>query len=140
VKAWLCVAAPLLLLGAASSGAPMEIAVSDIRSDKGFVRVSVCPKPNFLKDCPWSGTAPAKAGATSVIVRGVPAGRYAVQAFHDEDGNGKLGTNFIGIPREGIGFSRDAMPRLMKPRFDAAAFDHQDDPQRVPVKLHYFLG
>jgi uncharacterized protein (DUF2141 family) len=128
-----------LLLGA-SGGAPIEVAVTDVRSDKGLVRVSVCPQANFMKDCPWTGSAPARKGAVAVTVRGVPPGHYAVQVFHDEDGDGKLGANFIGIPREGIGFSNDAMPRLMRPRFDRAAFDHGGDAQRVPVKVRYFLG
>jgi uncharacterized protein (DUF2141 family) len=140
VKWWVCVTAAPLLIGAASGPAPVDVVVSDVRSDKGVVRVSVCPASHFLKDCPWFGSVAAKAGGVVVTVRGVPPGRYAVQAFHDEDANGKLDTNWIGIPREGIGFSNDAMPRLMKPRFERAAIDHGAEPQRIAVKLRYFLG
>jgi uncharacterized protein (DUF2141 family) len=135
----LCVAA-LSLIGAAGSEAPIEVTVTDIRSDKGVVRVSVCPKAQFLKDCPWFASVPARSGTVTATVRNVPPGHYAVQAFHDEDGDGKLGTNWIGLPREGIGFSRDAMKRLLPPRFDRAALDHNGETQRVPVKLRYFLG
>lgn len=132
--------AALFLLGAAGPVGPIEVTITDIRSDKGVVRVSVCPKEHFLKDCPWFTSVPAKAGVVTATVRDVPPGHYAVQAFHDEDGNGKLNTNWIGLPREGIGFSRDAMTRLLPPRFDRAALDHGPDTQRVPVKLRYFLG
>lgn len=36
---------------------------------------------------------------------GLAAGDYAVLAFHDENGNGRLDLNFLGIPREPLGFS-----------------------------------
>jgi len=35
-------------------------------------------------------------------------GKYAVSVFHDENSNGKLDTNFLGIPREGVGASNNA--------------------------------
>lgn len=34
-------------------------------------------------------------------------GTYAVKLFHDENDNGKLDTNFLGIPSEGYGFSNN---------------------------------
>ena len=40
---------------------------------------------------------------------GVAPGDYAVSVFHDENGNGKLDTNFIGMPKEGEG------PRMTPP-------------------------
>jgi uncharacterized protein (DUF2141 family) len=132
--------AALALTAAAPVDAPLEVRVTDIRSSKGFVRVTVCREADFLKSCRMGASAPATVGSVSVVVRGVPPGRYAVQAFHDENGDGKLSTSWFGIPRDGIGFSNDAMPRLMKPHFARAAFDHADEGQRVPVKLRYFLG
>ena len=50
--------------------------------------------------------APAENG---VVLRfeGLAPGRYAVAVFHDEDGNGKVKTNFIGIPREPVGVSNN---------------------------------
>ncbi|WP_294393540.1 DUF2141 domain-containing protein [uncultured Sphingomonas sp.] len=135
----LCVAAPLLL-GATDMGAPIEVVVTGVRSGDGMVRVAICSQQQFMGDCTWSASAAAKAGVVSVVVRNVPPGRYAAQAFHDADNDDKLGRNWIGLPREGIGFSNDAMPRLFPPRFAKAAFDHGRDPQRVEVKVRYFLG
>ena len=34
-------------------------------------------------------------------------GSYVASVQHDEDGNGKLKTNFIGMPKEGIGLSNN---------------------------------
>ena len=129
-----------LLLLANDANAPVEVAVSGVRSAAGRIVVDVCPEKNFLGPCPLSATVPAQKGRVVVVVRGVPPGRYAIQAYHDANGNGDLDRGLFGIPKEGIGFSNDAMPRLMRPRFGTAAFDHGRDPQHLDVTLRYFLG
>ncbi|WP_420138650.1 DUF2141 domain-containing protein [Sphingomonas sp.] len=130
----------LLLTAAAPAEAPIEVTVSGVRSAQGLVRVMVCPKETFLKACPWSASTSAKVGQVTVVVNGVPPGNYAVQAYHDADSNNKLDQNWIGIPREGIGFSNDAMSHLMRPRYSVAAFDHGTARQHIAVKIRYFLG
>ena len=52
----------------------------------------------------------------------LPPGTYAAKVMHDENDNGKLDTNFMGMPIEGYGFSNN--PQLLrKPTFDEAKFD-----------------
>ena len=58
-----------------------------------------------------------------VTFEGVPFGTYALKVFHDENDNGKLDTNFVGMPKEAFGFSNDAMGRFGPPDFDAASFE-----------------
>jgi uncharacterized protein (DUF2141 family) len=53
---------------------------------------------------------------------GIGPGTYAVSAFQDENSNGKLDTNFMRIPREGVAASNDARGRSGPPKFDDAAF------------------
>ena len=139
MRAWLWPAAALLLL-ANDDAAPIEVQVSGVRSDAGQIVVDVCPQATFLATCPWEVKVPARKGAVTVMVRGVPPGRYAVQAYHDANANGDLDRGLFGIPREGLGFSNDAMPRLMRPKFAIAAFDHARQPQRLAVAIRYFLG
>lgn len=68
---------------------------------------------------------------------GIPAGRYAVAAFHDEDGDRKL-RKVLGIPREGYGFSNDAQPGTFgPPRFADAAFDFDGTAKRVTIRIRY---
>jgi uncharacterized protein (DUF2141 family) len=113
------------LLGASPTGAPVVVAVSGIGAAKGRVHVDICPKPQFTReDCPWSAEAPAREGTTVVTVPGVPPGRYAAQAYWDANGNGTADRNFIGMPRELVGFSNDVRVKLSRPKFAAAAFDH----------------
>ncbi len=66
----------------------------------------------------------AAAGDSTILsLIDLPAGRYAISAYIDVNGNGKLDTNFIGIPNEPTGFSRDASSRFGPPDFNEAAFD-----------------
>ena len=73
-------------------------------------------------------------------MQGVPPGRYAAQAFHDENRNGKVDRVLFGIPKEGIGFSNDVKIRLSAPKFDDAAFTVGGAPEMIHFSLRYFLG
>jgi uncharacterized protein (DUF2141 family) len=61
-------------------------------------------------------------GHASCEFPGIASGTYAVSVFHYENGNGKLDTNFMGMPREGVGASNDARGHFGPPKFAAAAF------------------
>jgi len=52
-------------------------------------------------------TAVPAAGTATLRFDNITPGRYAVAAFHDEDSNLKVRTNFIGIPREPVGVSNN---------------------------------
>ncbi len=51
---------------------------------------------------------------------GIASGTFAVSVFHDENSNGKVDTNFMGIPREGVGASNSAKGHFGPPKFAAA--------------------
>jgi uncharacterized protein (DUF2141 family) len=91
----------------------------------------------------WNGKAPAVAssgakpdgdGGLSVRFGDLAPGRYAVRVMHDENGNRKLDTNFVGIPTEGYGFSNN--PRAMRPAtFEEARFDVPAEGARTRIRL-----
>jgi uncharacterized protein (DUF2141 family) len=60
-------------------------------------------------------------GVAQWVFGGLPVGLYAIKSFADENGNGKLDTNLIGLPVERYGFANDARGRMGPPAFDAAA-------------------
>jgi uncharacterized protein (DUF2141 family) len=66
-------------------------------------------------------TMRAKPGSQSVEFPDLPPGRYAVIVFHDENDNGLLDKNGLGIPIEGYGFSNNATGFFSAPSFDDAA-------------------
>ena len=114
----------VLLLSPPAVAAQLDIELTGVENGHGVVRVAVCTPGTFTtRHCPFFGAAPAKPGSVVVSVDGIPPGRYAVQAYHDEDGNGRLRRGLFGIPAEAIGFSRDARVRLGAPSFEDAAID-----------------
>jgi uncharacterized protein (DUF2141 family) len=139
----LSILALLAVVAAATAGSTGSISVdvSNVRNDRGMVVVDICPKDKFLDDgCPYRGAAKAHAGTTTVVINNVPAGEYAAQAFHDENDNDKVDRALFGIPKEGVGFSRDARIRFSPPKWKDAVFDHQAKPETIKFKMRYFLG
>jgi uncharacterized protein (DUF2141 family) len=69
-----------------------------------------------------------------VMFADVAPGHYALRLMHDENGNGKLDSNFVGMPTEGYGFSNN--PRVMRPAtFDEAKFEVGADGAAVTIEL-----
>ncbi len=113
-----CAAAFLAGPGTASE---LRIGIGGLRSTDGYLRVAVCPENLFTRpECPHVASAPA--GTGMVTVTAVPVGVYAVQAFHDENGNGELDRHGWR-PAEGLAFSNDAPMRRGPPRFSEAAIE-----------------
>lgn len=76
-------------------------------------------------------------GTLTVSFDELACGRYAVAVVHDENGNGKLDTKIFGIPREGLGSSRDARGLFGPPGFDDAKVLLTPRRTRVPVRVTY---
>ena len=67
------------------------------------------------------------AETTVLVFRNLRPGLHAISLFHDENGNGVMDTNVIGLPFERYGFSRDARASMGPPGFADAAIDLQAD-------------
>lgn len=76
---------------------------------------------------------PLTGGAAQVVFTGLASGRYAVKLFADENGDGKLDKNLLGLPTERYGFSNDAKGTMGPPAFDAAAVQVDGD---VAITIH----
>ncbi|MFA5825850.1 MAG: DUF2141 domain-containing protein [Gallionellaceae bacterium] len=60
---------------------------------------------------------------TELSITNIAPGEYAVAVFADVNGNRELDSNFIGIPQEPVGISRDAKGKLGPPKFTDASFN-----------------
>ena len=67
----------------------------------------------------------------------IAPGTYALAVVHDENMNGKLDTNWLGIPTEGYGFSNDVTALLGAPSFSAASFRYNGQNLDLTISLHY---
>ena len=77
---------------------------------------------------------PRAAAVDSFVFRDLAPGRYAIAAYHDANGNGKLDKNLFGAPRESWGSSGTVRPRMRAPRFDEAAVELTAD-ARVMIEV-----
>jgi uncharacterized protein (DUF2141 family) len=128
----------LLLSAAAGAGATtVEVHVSAVAGGKGKIRVAVCDRERFLKQCAYTASAPAREGENVIAVPGVPKGSWAVLAYQDENENGELDRNLLGIPKENYGFSRDAAGSFGPPGFDDAAIQVGEEATvTARIRLH----
>ena len=78
------------------------------------------------------------AEAGSVWLRGLPPGDYAISVIHDENGDGRLNT-FLGIPREGFGFSRNPRMRMGPPRYEECRIAVNGASMREAIQIKYLL-
>lgn len=67
----------------------------------------------------------------------IPPGTYAIAVIHDENTNGKLDTNWLGIPTEGYGFSNEEEGVAGVPSFSAANFPYDGRNLDLTIGLHY---
>jgi uncharacterized protein (DUF2141 family) len=119
-----------------ASAATVEVRVTGVAGGKGKLNVAVCDRERFLKQCAYHASVAAREGETVLTLRDIPAGTWAVLAYQDENENSRLDRNFIGIPKENYGFSRDAAGRFGPPGFDDAAIEVKDGTTVAPIKLH----
>lgn len=106
--------------------ADLDIEVRGLRSDQGKLFVAVHHAQEGVKFPDAAGMVAglwrqATKGTLRFSLPDLPPGRYAVNAFHDENGNEKLDANLLGVPTEGYGFGNDAAGSFGPPAFDDAA-------------------
>lgn len=137
----MALAATLLCAASAAQAGTLTVRITNVRNARGDVHVDACPEALFLKDdCPYAAAVPAHEGTTTVTLRGLPAGTYAIQAFHDENMNHRVDRALFGIPKEGVGFSNDAPIHLGPPKWQDAAFDFDGGDQQITLKMRYMIG
>jgi len=67
----------------------------------------------------------------------IAPGTYGLAVIHDENMNGVLDINWLGVPTEGYGFSNDARALLGAPSFSAVSFPYNGQTLDLTISLHY---
>jgi uncharacterized protein (DUF2141 family) len=116
----------------------LVVTIRHIKPIKGDLYLSIHRRAEFFY-IPDSALMKRKLRVSSeteiIVLEDVPEGRFAIAVYHDENLNGKLDANEIGIPFEGYGFSKN--PKTPgRPKFEQAAFDFDKDDSLV-IKLIY---
>lgn len=117
----------------------LKVKIKDIRSDKGQVLINLYDaKPGFPtkpEKALINATIPASQSEYEFTLN--RTGEYAVAVCHDENANAICDTNFLGIPKEGVGTSRDAKGVMGPPKFKNAKISVNYDTNVAEITLSY---
>jgi len=128
--------------------AALTVKITGLHSERGNICLSMF---NSAEGFPDSASKAVLAECFAVIGRSfditiekIPNGTYAIALWHDENRDGKLNYNFIGIPKEGLAFSENGKPRITPPppgppSFSSIAFEMKGEPRSTPTKMSYLL-
>ena len=115
--------------------------MTGFQSEEGHAMVAI-----YLNDHGWpdgeeglfaSAVVPISGGSAVTTFEDVPAGPFAVSVYHDEDGDGKMDTNLVGIPSEDYGFSADASGVFGAPSFEEASLElAAGESMQITVRVH----
>ncbi len=116
----------LLALGLMTAALPvaageLRVTVRGLPVEQGELRIALYDSASgFKAEKRFRGVIlPARKGDVRADFTDLPPGRYGIAVLQDLNGNGKLDTNFIGMPTEPYGFGNDAMGQMGPPGFDA---------------------
>lgn len=129
-------------LFAQSSCAGIHVEVLNIRNSSGSVACALFESPaGFPKKFLRSATKIMMIKIQDTQARcdflDVPPGTYALPVIHDENMDGELGTNFLGMPDEGYAFSNEAQASMSAPSFEDASFTYDGEKLDLTIELNY---
>jgi uncharacterized protein (DUF2141 family) len=130
----------LIFFGSYIKAQELPVKITGIRSAKGTIVINVFKdQASYDKEEPFkkiSFDKKALANGIMTVELTLEAGTYGITLLDDENANGKIDKNFIGIPKEGFGFSNFFMTKMKKPAFDEFKVDLKTQP-RVEIKVKY---
>jgi uncharacterized protein (DUF2141 family) len=119
----------------------IHVTIDGFRSDKGQV---ICSLYSSAQDFPKNDRKAIAHSTSSISNRhadcefpGIQPETYAVSVFHDENSNGRLDTNFLGIPREGVGASNNARGHFGPPKFHDASVGYSGGRMDLKIVITY---
>ena len=120
----------------------LDVEISGIRSDRGVVYIAVFADAESYEQTsdPVASVAVQAAEGTVTAHIDLPEkGKVAISVFHDENSNGSLDTNRLGIPLEGYGFSNGVVGRFGKPGFSKITIEVRVGTVVAEIGLHYLM-
>lgn len=118
----------------------IKIEIIGLKNTKGQIMISInrgpegWPEENFIEQRFISDfTSPN----FTVVFENFSYGNYAVGVLHDEDKNGEMTSNFIGMPKEPFGFTRDYKVVFRAPKYEEANFEVDQPIKRLKINLQH---
>jgi uncharacterized protein (DUF2141 family) len=123
----------------AQNGKIITVEISGINEIKGQISIGLFSnEKDFPKDEKVFKGDYIKVEAEKVLYafKDVPEGTYAIAVYHDANSNKKHDKNFLGIPKEGYGFSNNVFGMFGPPKFKKVSFELKED-KTVKIQLKY---
>lgn len=115
----------------------LVVVIKNVKEAKGRIAIALFnSEKDFTTKAMQGKTTVAKAGEVQITFENITSGDYAISVMHDANENDELDSNAIGIPKEGFGFSNDAMGMFGPPSFEKAKFNLSGD-NKVTITLKY---
>ena len=114
----------------------LTVSVSGLKNDAGSVKVGLYNSEGaFLKTTYKSVASEIKNNQATVTFIGIPKGEYGISVFQDENSNGKLDKNMMGIPSEDYACSNNAKGFMGPPKYSDAKFSINNN-SKINVKFN----
>ena len=102
----------------------ITVTIENLKSNEGKVLIGLYnSEDDFLSKVFMGKVVSIANNSCSITFEDVPEGIYAVSYVHDENDNGKMDTNFVGIPKEDYGCSNNAKGFMSAPKWEDAKFE-----------------
>ena len=122
--------------------ATVEVVVGTARNTQGGIGCQLFASaegfPKKTEKALQTVMSPVGGGTARCRFSQLPAGTYAVAVVHDENGNQKLDSNFLGVPTEGYGVSNNKTYAMSEPRWDESRFElAAGETRQLSISLRY---
>ncbi len=117
----------------------LTIKIKGLKSNSGTVKVALCNSLDNYNNhkAPFIGlNLPISNNQAEITLSELPAGYYAVKAFHDENNNNDLDTNILGIPIEDYAFSNNASGIFGPPSWNRAKLMIKDGYPEIIINMN----
>jgi uncharacterized protein (DUF2141 family) len=114
----------------ATDNPKLTLHIQNIDALKGNIIIGVFnTEKDFLKNgaAILNYTIDIDSVSETLVITDLPIGVYAISLYHDENSDNKCNRNFLGIPKEGYGFSNNVKPKFSAPSFEDCKFSLTTD-------------
>ena len=126
---------------ASESTGNLIVNISGFPSSDGFAMVALNNSEESYKGGEDTAVAKTKTMVVDqkvqVIFTNLPYGSYGVSIYHDENSNGEMDKNMMGIPKEAYGFSNNAKGFFGKPDYKDVKFELNSAEMQIVINLDY---
>jgi uncharacterized protein (DUF2141 family) len=118
--------------------ATVIITVHGVEVGKGVVSVGICDTGLGGDHCPVGGKQESTAETLEFVFQNIPAGSYAFGGHQDLNKNGERDENFLGMPKEPVALSNNALEKMIPTFADAQVAVLQGQENRIDISLQMY--